>query len=270
MKKKPRNGRSASLVLAVLAAGLIGAPVSAPALALSLEQIRAKLETVIVFSVVNEQGTPLLAQPPAGEGGPAVSGVFILANDAQAFVDELKEKNPEVGNRVHVQPVPLADVYRLMRTYQDKGNNSVRFQFVPSKQEVESAVSLLLMNGQRVKGFDGTPLFVAKLAAGGFVTVKQNEKPMIPVFFERAELQQLIRKYMEQKPEVGATIQVQVLDLEGLLSTLQQSNDRTLEQLLLIQPKKTGEYVQALIKEEQEKAARAAAQKPPEQNAASP
>ena len=71
-------------------------------------------------------------------------------------------------------PVSLAEVYQLNKASQGKPNE-LDFAYVPTKQQVDSAVAVLKQNGQDVKQYNGTPLFVARAGKEkGFLTIQQG------------------------------------------------------------------------------------------------
>lgn len=215
-------------------------------LALTQEQIVQKLSPVPVFTIANSQGAPLVASPPQGEKGRPVAGVFISQKDAQAFLDTLKTRNPEVAKDVKVVPVSLAEVYKLNQESQSKPEQ-LGFAFVPSKQQVDVAMDLLKKGGQDVKQFNGTPIFVARGGAQkGYLTIQDNGKTYIPMFFKREELQVLLDRFKQQQPNQASTLEVQVLNLEGVIEVMRTKNDPQLEQIILIPPQESLEYVRSL------------------------
>ncbi|WP_421656988.1 Tic22 family protein [Leptothermofonsia sp. ETS-13] len=215
-------------------------------LALPKDQILQKLRPVPVFTIANSQGAPLVASPPQGQKGQPVAGVFISQKDAQAFLDSLKTKNPELAKGVSVVPVSLAEVYQL--NLDNKGKpDGLGFAFVPSQQQVASATSLLKQSGQQVQQFNGTPLFVARGGKEkGYLTIQDGNKTVIPMFFKKEELQALLDKFKQQQPNLASTVEIQVLNLEGLIQVLQEKNDPQLTQIVLVPSQESIEYVRSL------------------------
>lgn len=215
-------------------------------LALPQEQIVQKLREVPVFTIANSQGAPLVASPPQGQKGQPVAGVFISQKDAQAFLETLKTKNPELAKGVSVVPVSLAEVYKLEIANKGKPDG-LNFTFVPSRQQVDVAVDLLKKSGQDVKQFNGTPIFVARGGKDqGYLTIQQGNQSVIPMFFKKEELQTLVDRFKQQQPNVASTIQIQVLNLEGLIQVLQEKNDPQLNQILLVPSQESIQYVRSL------------------------
>ncbi|MEQ8541804.1 MAG: Tic22 family protein [Coleofasciculus sp. D1-CHI-01] len=201
------------------------------ALALTEQQVMEKLQTVPVFTVTDGEGSPLVASiPNQNNQNEAVAGVFISQRDAEAFVERLKQEKPELGNQVRVVPVSLAEVYQLDQQSQNQPNG-LDFAYIPVQQQVQSAQQLL---GQGQE-FRGVPLFVAKGGQqGGYLTIQQEGQQVIPFFFDKEQLQNLVNRFKEQQPNLASSVQIQVVPLEGIINTLQTQDNPQLEQILLI------------------------------------
>jgi nickel transport protein len=221
-------------------------------LALPQEQILQKLRSVPVFTIANSQGSPLVASPPQGQKGSPVAGVFINQKDAQAFLDSLKTRNPKLAEGVKVVPVSLAQIYELDQSSQGKPDD-LDFAYVPSKQQVDTAMTLLKQGGQQVQQFNATPLFVARGGAEkGYLTIQQGNQTVIPMFFKKEELQSLLDRFKQQQPNLTSTIEIQVLSLEGLMEVLRTKNDPQLNQIVLIPPQESLDYVRSALVNQQQ------------------
>lgn len=233
--------------------GFLGSALIAPSftslgqlLALTEDQILQKLRSVPVFAIANAQGAPLVAAPPSGQKGSPIAGVFISQKDAQAFLENLKTKNPQLAKDVRVVPVSLGEVYQLGRTSKNKPE-SLDFAYVPMQQQVQSALSLLKQGGQKVEQFNGVPLFLARGGQDkGYLTIQRGKEQVIPLFFKKEELQNMLERFKQQQPNLASTVDIQVVNLEGVLQTLQSSDNPQLNQIVLIPPQESIEYVQKM------------------------
>ncbi len=248
MKSLIRRSATIGLVGTTLVGSLFAGTMQA--LALTQEQILQKLRPVPVFTIANSQGAPLVASPPAGQKGNPVAGVFITQQDAQAFLDNLKTKNPAIAKDVKVVPVSLAEVYQLNTSNKDK-KDKLDFAFVPSRQQVDSAQTILKQTGQKDQ-FNGTPLFVARGGPDkGYLTIQQGDKTVIPMFFKKEELQNLMERFKQQDPKSGGSLEIQVLNLEGVIEVMRTKNDPQLDQIILIPPKESLDFVRAALGNQQ-------------------
>ncbi|MCT7948383.1 hypothetical protein NG798_01115 [Ancylothrix sp. C2] len=217
------------------------------ALALSEQQIMEKLRPVPVFTITDAQGSPLIANVPNEGKQTSVAGVFISMQDAQAFIDQLKSKNPQLAQQVKVVPVSLAEVYKMDQDNKAKPEQ-LSVAYVPMKQQVDSALALLRQQGQQVSEFNGVPMFIATGGADkGYLTIKQGNEQIIPIFFNKEDLQGMITRFGQQQPDLANQVQIKVVDLQGIIETLQKSNDPQLNQIILIPPRESVEFVRSLM-----------------------
>ena len=214
---------------------LIGTTVLGPwliqnkTLALPTEQIVEKLQAVPVFTIADEQGAPLVASQ---ENDVKVTGVFISQADAANFVERLKEQNAELAGQVRIVPVSLGEIYQIAEENETQ-TNGLNFAYVPRQSEVDIARALLTERGEEYRG--GVPLFVAKAGENaGYLTIERNNTQVIPFFFEKRQLEELVEKFKEDKPELAASVTIDVVPLEGIIDTLERSDDENLTKIILV------------------------------------
>jgi len=212
-------------------------------LALPQPEIIQKLQQVPVFTVANENGSPLVA---SGENDSRVAGVFISQRDAQEFVSRLKKENPELGQQVQVVALSLGRVYQLDQENENK-DNGLDFAYVPMEEEVESALSLLQSRGQQVENFSGVPLFIARGGDNeGYLMVEREGQQIIPMFFEKSQLQQMVEQFKQSQPEQAQSVQIDVVTLQSMLQTLEEKNDEQLKQVVLVPSQESLEFLQSV------------------------
>jgi hypothetical protein len=210
------------------------------ALALPQEQILQKLKPIPVFTITDAQGAPLVVSDEKNANA-KVAGVFIHQQDAQTLVSKLQKEKPDIGSKVKVIPVSLGEVYRISQESQ-KDSAGLNFQYVPKQSEVDIAKTLPGQNGQKYQG--GVPLFMAKGGKQeGYLTVEKDSQQLIPLFFEKSQLEEMVANFKKQKPDMANTIKVEVVPLEVVIANLQKSSDETLNKILLVPPKDSIEFV---------------------------
>lgn len=235
-----------STTIGLIGSAVLGSALSftTQALALPDNQILQIINQVPVFTVADQEGAPLVAAVDNEGSQEKVAGVFISQSDAQAFIERLKQQNPELGDQVNVVPVSMGEIYKLNQENQDQ-QDGLDFAFVPMQDQVQSALTLLRQQGQNVEQFNGVPLFVAKGGSGqGYLTIRQGEEQVIPFFFEKEQIQQMVERFKEQQPDIASSIEVQVVPLEGVIAKLQQSEDQQLGNILLIPSRESIEFLQ--------------------------
>lgn len=217
------------------------------ALALPEQQVLEKLRPVPVFTITDAQGAPLIASVSGnGDQQSSVAGVFISQKDAQAFIDKLKAKNPQLGASVRVLPVSLGEVYKMSQASKGKPQQ-VQFAYVPTTQQVESAKTVLQQTGQKTNEFNGVPLFLARGGTDqGYLTIQQGQEQAVPLFFNKEDLQALLERLKQQQPNVASSVKIEVVALEGVLDALQKENDPFLTKLVLIPSRESLEYIRSV------------------------
>lgn len=246
MKSFIRWSATVGLVGTTLLGSLFGGNLKA--LALTEQEVMQKLQPVPVFTITDEQGAPLVASVPnQNNQNESVAGVFISQRDAQAFVERLKRENPDLGNKVQVVPVSLAEVYQLDQQNANQANG-IDFAFIPVQQQVQSAQALV----QQGQQFQGVPLFVARGGeGGGYLTIEQNNTQVIPFFFDKEQLQGMVDRFKQQQPNQASTIEIQVVPLEGVIQTLQNENNPQLNQIVLVPSQESLQFLRSLSSSQQ-------------------
>ena len=258
MKRWQRWGTTLAMAGSTLLGSLV--VMGSQVLALTEQQVKEKLQPVPVFTVTDENGSPLVANLPA-QGNPderaAVAGVFMSWKAAEAFVEQLKKREPNLGNKIQVVPVSLAEVYALKQHNRNKPD-ALNFSYVPAQQQVQHAQSIWTQQRKSLpqqrqnnvpEKFQGTPLFVAKAGPqGGYLTIQQDGEQIIPFFFEKEQLQTLVDRFKQQNPNQASSVQIQVLPLEGVIRTLATQNSPELERILLVPSRESLEFLDSLKK----------------------
>lgn len=232
--------------------GLIGTTLFGPslagmnrAIALPQEDILDKLRMVPVFTITDAQGAPLIASYPNSQQGgdsSSVAGVFISRQDALEFIENLETRNPDLADEVRVTPISLAEIYQL--TYSSE-SPSLRVSYVPTQEQVEAAVATLQADGEQVEQFRGVPLFIASGSdEQGYLTIQRGDRQFIPLFFDKEQLLTMVDRFKQQQPDL--TVEVEVVQLEGVLQALRQGDEPQLDRLVLIPSRESLQFVRSL------------------------
>jgi hypothetical protein len=207
-----------------------GAIENLSAIALPEAEILKKLDPVPVFAITDESGVPLVAATEKNKD--MVSGVFISKEDANQFVEKLKTENPELAAKVKVVLSSLGQVYKLAESVKGQ-ENPLSFAYVPNAEAISSAKTITQGEEQSYQG--GVPLFVA---TGGEnkdpLSIEQNNKKVIPFFFDKQELEAVLGQIKEKQPEIADSVTIDVILLENVIETLKTSQDQTLADIVLV------------------------------------
>lgn len=196
-------------------------------------KILEKLDPIPVFSIANRQGAPLVT---IGQDGTKITGVFISQEDAEDFITQLAESNPELARQVSVVPVSLGEVYQLAES-----KDSLNVAYVPETEAIASATNVLDRIDREYEG--GVPLFVAKTTDRGYLSVERNSQRIIPFFFDLKQLETLIARLELEQPEL-ADIDIEVHPLEGIIDVWKTSNDPVLDRIVLVPTSESIEFLE--------------------------
>jgi hypothetical protein len=237
--------------------GIIGAIaisiVEFPAFALPEAQVLQKLQNIPVFAISDSQGSPLVAstKDPKDKNGRPYTGVFLSKREAESFISNLAKSNPKLVKGLLIRPLSLSEVYKIQQSTVNN-KQAVDILFVPTQQQVKTALPLLQKTDPKATKFEGVPLFTAVAGNGkvkGYLTLSQNKKQTIPVFFDREQIQELVDRFKTQQPTLASTVEIQVLNLEGLLATLKANknpSDQTLSQIVIYPSRESIEYLKTI------------------------
>lgn len=252
MKSLVRWGATLSLVSGTLLTTLTGGII--PALAISETEITQKLNEVPVFLVTNQEGVPLsrpLEKPKNDQtAGGAVTGVYMSQQEAQAFVQQLQQSKPKdpkkakMFDSLQVTPVPLGLIYKQLQDSKNKPNRLV-FAFKPVEREVQGAMKLLRSKGQKVEQIRSVPLFLVRFAQDkGYVSIKPKtgNEEFIPLFLSKKDAEGLLQQVKPKYPKAD----IHVVDVDNVIKTLQDKNDKWLEQVVFWPSPEARQFIQKL------------------------
>jgi nickel transport protein len=237
-------------LLGLLAAGLITSSFgSLKALALSVEEVQAKLQPIPVFAISNDQGRIWTV---ANENNNQLPVLFISLADAQKYQQELEKNKPELKDKLSVTVLSLGEAYEQVRGQ----NNQQQFSaaFVPTEQQVQLATQLLQQQGQQVEQFQGVPVFfptVTENQKEGYLVIKvQGENGTtaegIPFFFDKEQLQKLIERIQQQQGANKPPITIKVIPLENLISIFEKENDEAIKSIILFRSQESDELIKKI------------------------
>ncbi len=231
-----RWGTMLGLAGSVFCTTMIGSTLKV--LALPADEIVKILQGIPVFTIADANGAPLVA---VADDKQKVTGVFISQQEAQSFFNELKKQKPDVASKVSVQPVSLGEVYKII-TANAKKPDALNFSYVPTPQEVASAKQIA---GKEYVG--GVPLFVARGGKDkGYLTIEQNKEQVIPFFFEKKQINDMVERFKKDKPDLASTVSIDVVPLENVITTLQNSDDAMLKKIRIVPTVESLQFIRSL------------------------
>lgn len=227
------------LTLSLLGGTVLGQTLIAPAPAVALSEADAlkRLDAIPVFAVTNKEGIPILASVPNPKDKAKqvqIASFFMSQQDAQSLVAVLKKQKPDVGNSAKVVALSMRQAYDLKNKNKDKAESLV-FEFLPPKQQVDDAVAVLKQNGQDVKQFNDIPLFYSTGGKDkGLLTIEQGANKVIPFYFNKKDLQGMLDQLKQKDPKLSSTIKIEVTSLSKVYESLLKENGAGIQQITLV------------------------------------
>ena len=204
------------------------------------------LQEVPVFTIMTDEGIPLIRTL---EDDRNITQVFMSQQDANQFLTQLKEVQPELANQFKVQALPLGQVYRLALSI-NKEKESLTFAYIPMRSAVDSAKKVLSDNGEQYQG--GVPLFVLRDGPeNDIVVMEQGDKPVIPFFFEQSDIQALAEQMKKEAPDIAETVKIGVVTLEGVINVLQTDDQEMLKNIILVPSDESKKFLQNIFQSQQ-------------------
>ena len=246
MKSFIRWSATLTLVGSVLLGSLFGG--GARVLALPDEQVMERLDNVPVFTLVDGEGSLVVATLSQEADALPVATVFISHQNAENFLRNMQSTNPEAAEGVRIAPVSLAQVYEIALAGRSE-ENPLEVAFIPVPQEVDAALTILREDGQNLEEFPGVPLFIAKSGEGeneATLTVLRGEEEVIPMYFSEADIQATIATLRETQPELADSVRIEVISLGRLIDNLRSSDNPDLNQIYLVPSRESVEFVRSL------------------------
>jgi len=233
MKAWRRWGTTLGLAGSVAIATLLGGNVGA--IALPQAQVIDKLRPIPIFFIM--LGEDQLLSVSVENSSEKVAPRFVSQQDAEAFLAQLQQRNPQLAGQARIAALPLGELYKLDREGGARQQN-FEFQYLPTERQMLAARAL---DGQ----FVGVPLFYATVGDES-LTLQQNGQTVIPFFFEQEALMGLVEQFKQQRPAQASSVVVKVVALEALIETLQNSNDNSLSNIYLVRSQESDAFVQSI------------------------
>lgn len=213
----------------------------APAIALPEQVIKSKLDDIPVWLITNPEGLPL-SRPIPQQNGNSVTGVYMSRQEAQAFIDNIPSVPDPKLSRLQAVPVPLGTIFQQVQKTKNQPNRLL-FAFKAADKEIQTARNLLQKSGQHIQNFKSVPLFIVRFAPDkSYVPIKVGEKQaqeIVPLFFSMQDAKSLLNQVKPKFPQAH----IQVVDVDGILNTLQTKNEPWLNKVVFFPSPEARAYI---------------------------
>ncbi len=226
MQKLVRWSVTVGLVASTLLSTWLSHPLKV--LALPTAEVAKILQAIPVHTIINDKGDPLLS---VVDDKTLVATVFMSRQEAQKVFQQLQKEQPDIAKQVKIQVLPLGVIYQAIKS-SSNDQKHLLLQYIPVQTEVELAKQVLKAAGEEYQG--GVPLFIASGGSeGGYLTVEQNNEPVVPFFFEKATIQQMIEQLKKDQPDLASSIKIEIVPLEVLIDNLEKKDDEFFKSIRL-------------------------------------
>jgi hypothetical protein len=194
--------------------------------AIPTAQILKKLQDLPVFTLTDKTGSPLMERDAANR---TYTNAYLSPKDAQVALQKMRQQKPELVKQLQIRPVSLSEMYKL------KASKKVDVLFVPNQSQLKAARDLNQSSNTTLEKFEGVPLFLGLAGQQpGYLTINQNKKQIIPLFFDRQQLEPYLETFKKNNPDLADTAGIQVLSLEKFMDTLRSNNNPLYEKVTLM------------------------------------
>ncbi|WP_305765122.1 Tic22 family protein, partial [Aphanothece sacrum] len=153
MKTLKRWGITLSLIASTLIPTWLSQ--SSAVLALPEADIVQMLSGIPVFTFLDAQGAPLVAQL---EDKTIFASIFMSQRDAQQALAQFQKDKPDLASQYKIKVISLGKIYQFARKNSTQSQRFV-LQYVPTQVEFDAAKKVAGINGQPYQG--GVPVYIA-------------------------------------------------------------------------------------------------------------
>ncbi len=235
------------LTLSLLGGTVLGSSLVQPAAVLAMPEADAlkRLDPIPVFTITNPQGIPILASVSDAKDKTKkvqIATFFLSQQDAQALLTTLKAQKSDVAKDAKILALSMHQAYDIKTKNKAKADTLI-FEFLPPKQQIDAALSVLKQNGQNVKEFNDIPLFFATGGADkGLLTIEQGQNKAIPFYFSQSDLQSMLDQLKTRDPKLSSTTKMQVTTLSKIVDSLIKESGAGIQQITLVPDRSALQY----------------------------
>uniref|UniRef100_A0A7S3EA24 Tic22-like family protein n=2 Tax=Rhodosorus marinus TaxID=101924 RepID=A0A7S3EA24_9RHOD len=194
---------------------------------LSDAEINQRLNKVVLFSVTDQAGKPFLTETAEER----IGYFFFDPTDAEAFLSKAKE----FDESAKIFPVTLDEAYKFVAR---KGGDT--FRLMANRTDVQEAEKII---GSPFSG--SAPLFFID---GMSFQSADGEKKVIPLFFEKEDLEATITKLARENPALKDSIpdEFSVIDLGSALDEMKSGRNPALQNVVFYPSENALAYLRSM------------------------
>ncbi len=205
--------------------------------ALPEAEVLEKLNTVDVYSIINNKGNLLISK---GTNNSDNTNIFISQTDAEKFLSKLKSQNYQLAAKLNVISISLKKVYRLPQLFKSQGKE-LNFIYIPKDNAVEAAEIIDKVNNR--KNYNNldlefeqgqVPLFLVRyIDSNEYLTINQGSSDIVPIFFDPIKAIEKIILFEKQNPKSIGILRIQPTTLEKTIELLEKKESLVIKSIKL-------------------------------------
>jgi Tic22-like family len=162
----------------------LGIVLSQPAHALDENVVLRKMDSIPVFTLLNEKSSPVLVAPPKGAKTSAsqVAYFFLSKKELDDFQKILQKSNPTLAKSLNAKALPLG---KAIEFGNENKKNKLAIEILPAQGSLSYALKLAQEKDKALKAYPGVPVFaLTDKSEKNVLGVKQNGQTVQPFFFD--------------------------------------------------------------------------------------
>ncbi len=225
----------------------LGLALSQPAHALDENVVLRKMDSIPVFTLLNEKSSPVLVAPPRGAKTSAsqVAYFFLNKKELDDFQKILQKSNPTLAKSLNAKALPLG---KAIEFGNENKKNKLAIEILPAQGSLSYALKLAQEKDKALKAYPGVPVFaLTDKSEKNVLGVKQNGQTVQPFFFDSQDAEKTFSALKQKNPELAKNTKIAVLPFQKLFDLLRQTKDaKEADRIAIVPSSESLQYARTL------------------------
>ena len=220
---------------------------SQPAHALDENVVLRKMDSIPVFTLLNEKSSPVLVAPPKGAKTSAsqIAYFFLSKQGLADFQKLLQKSNPTLAKSLNAKALPLG---KAIEFGNENKKNKLAIEILPAQSSLDYALKLAQAKEKGLKAYPGVPVFaLTDKSEKNVLGVKQNGQTVQPFFFDNQDAEKTFAALKQKNPELAKNTKIAVLPFQKLFELLRQTKDaKEADRIAIVPSSESLQYARTL------------------------
>jgi hypothetical protein len=225
----------------------LGLALSQPAHALDENVVLRKMDSIPVFTLLNEKSSPVLVAPPKGAKTSAsqIAYFFLSKQELDNFQKVLQKSNPALAKSLNAKALPLG---KAIEFGNENKKNKLAIEILPAQSSLSYALKLAQTKDKALKAYPGVPVFaLTDKSEKNVLGVKQNGQTVQPFFFDNQDAEKTFAALKQKNPELAKNTKIAVLPFQKLFDLLRQTKDaKEADRIAIVPSSESLQYARTL------------------------